>query len=84
MTGNLITHQEDSKKLYQELHLGKLTGAPGIKTRGFGTSLVVWWLRLRAPNAGALGSNPDQGTRFHVLQLKISHATTIDPVQPNK
>ena len=27
-----------------------------------GTSLVGQWLRLRAPNAGALGSIPGQGT----------------------
>ena len=33
-----------------------------------GTSLVVQWLRLRAPNAGGLGSG--QGTRSRMLQLK--------------
>ena len=37
------------------------------------TSLVVQWLRLQAPNAGALGSMPGRGTRSHMLQLKISH-----------
>ena len=35
-----------------------------------GTSLVVQGLRLRAPNAGGLGSIPGQGTRSHM------HATT--------
>ena len=47
-----------------------------------GTSLGVHWLRLHAPNAGAPGSIPGQGTRSHrlllrvcVLQPKISHAT---------
>ena len=47
------------------------------------TSLSILWLRLQAPNAGALGSSPDQGTRshmlqrrVHMLQLKISHAET--------
>ena len=34
-----------------------------------GTSLVVQWLRLSAPNAGGPGSIPGQGTRSHVLQL---------------
>ena len=34
------------------------------------TSLVVQWLRLRAPSAGGLGSIPAQGTRFHMLQLR--------------
>ena len=29
-----------------------------------------------APNAGDLGLIPDQGTRSHMLQLKISHGTT--------
>ena len=33
-----------------------------------GTSLVVQWLRLRAANAGGLGSIPGQGTRSHMLQ----------------
>ena len=47
-----------------------------------GTSLVVQWLRLCTPNEGGLGSNPGQGIRSHVLQLrvhmpqlKIPHAT---------
>ena len=35
-----------------------------------GLSLVVQWLRLHAPNAGALGSIPAQGTRSHMPQLK--------------
>ena len=48
-----------------------------------GTSLVVYWLRLRAPQAGGLGSIPGQGTRSHIpqlrnphTQLKILHAAT--------
>ena len=41
-----------------------------------GASLVVQWLRLRAPNAGGPGSIPGQETRFHVLQLKIPCAAT--------
>ena len=35
-----------------------------------GTSLVVQWIKLHAPNAGGPGSNPGQGTRSHM------HATT--------
>ena len=31
----------------------------------FGASLVVWWLRLHASNAGGLGPTPGQGTRSH-------------------
>ena len=30
------------------------------------TSLVVWWLRLHAPNPGGPGLIPVQGTRSHV------------------
>ena len=39
-----------------------------------GTSLVVQWLRLHAPNTRGPGSIPGQGTRSHMLQLKILHA----------
>ena len=47
-----------------------------------GNSLVVHWLRPHAPNAGALGLIPGQGTRSHMLQLKIRHAAMKikDPV----
>ena len=41
-----------------------------------GTSLVVQWIRLCALNAANLDLIPGQGTRSHVLQLKILHATT--------
>ena len=43
-----------------------------------GTSLVVQWLRLRAPNAGGPGSILGQGSnnRPHMLQLKIPRAAT--------
>ena len=36
-----------------------------------GTSLVVQWLRLHAPNAGGLGSIPGQGTRSRMPQLRV-------------
>ena len=41
-----------------------------------GTSLVVQRLRLRAPNAGGPGSNPGQGTRSHMPQLRPGRAKT--------
>ena len=34
---------------------------------------------LHAPNAGVPGSIPDQGTRSHMLHLKIMHTTTKIP-----
>ena len=37
-----------------------------------GTSLVVQWLRLLAPNARGLNSIPGQGTRSHMPQLRLS------------
>ncbi|TEA25801.1 hypothetical protein DBR06_SOUSAS1210090, partial [Sousa chinensis] len=33
--------------------------------------MVVQWLRLCTPNAGDLGSIPGQGTRSHMLQLRV-------------
>ena len=36
-----------------------------------GTSLTVQWPRLHTPNAGGLSSIPGQGTRSHVLQLRV-------------
>ena len=36
-----------------------------------GASLAVQWLRLHAPNAGGWGSIPGQGTRSHMLQLRV-------------
>ena len=52
------------------------------KAKMWGTSLVVQWLRLWAPNAGAPCSIPGQGTgcytpqlRIHKLKLKIPRAT---------
>ena len=35
------------------------------------TSLVVQWLRLRAPSAGGPGSIPDHRTRSCLLQLRV-------------
>ena len=43
----------------------------GSRMRISGTSLVVQWLRLHAPNAGGLGSMPDQETRSFMLQLRV-------------
>ena len=36
-----------------------------------GAFLAVQWLRLHAPNAGGWGSIPGQGTRSHMLQLRV-------------
>ena len=47
----------------------------GIKTYTEGTFLVVQWLTLHAPNEGGPSLIPGQGTRSHMLQLKIQPAT---------
>ena len=50
-----------------------------------GTSLVVLWVRLHAPNAGGPGSIPCQGTGSHMhAATKSSHAATGDPACHNK
>ena len=36
-----------------------------------GTFLVALWLRLHAPNERGPGSLSGQGTRFHMLQLRV-------------
>ena len=47
------------------------------------TSLVVQWQGLCTPNAGGLGSISGQGTRSHMLQLKIPHIVAKDPTCHN-
>ena len=42
-----------------------------------GTSLVVQWLRLCAPNTGDLGSIPGQGTRSHMSQLIVHSSVQL-------
>ena len=42
-----------------------------ILKKKLGTSLVVQWLRLHAPNAGGSGSIPGQGARTHIPQLRV-------------
>ena len=45
-----------------------------------GTSLAGQWVRLRAPDAGGLGSIPGRGTRSRMhATTKSSHATTKKP-----
>ena len=49
-----------------------------------GLLFPVQWLGLYALSEGGLGLIPGQGTRSHMLQLKIPHATTKmeDPCVP--
>ena len=49
-----------------------------------GTSLVVQWLRIRAPNAGGPGSIPGQGTRSRMLQLRAHMLQLKDPTCATK
>ena len=49
----------------------------GLNKNNLGTSLVVQWVRLHAPNAGGPGLIPGPGTRscMHAA-TKSSHAVT--------
>ena len=49
-----------------------------------GTSLVVQWLRLHTPNAGGPGSIPGEGTRSHMLQLRVRMPQLKDPACGNE
>ena len=44
-----------------------------------GTSLVVQWLRLCTPSAGASCSTPGQGTRSRIPQLRVRMPELKDP-----
>ena len=41
------------------------------------------WLRFRAPNVGDLGSIPGQGTRSHMLQLRV-HTGLLTLITPKQ
>ena len=43
-----------------------------LKKSQIGTSLVVQWVRLQAPNIGGLGSIPGQGTRTYIHTVSKS------------
>ena len=45
---------------------------------------MVQWLRLLAPNAGGPGSIPGQGTRSHMLQLRVRMPQLKDPTRGNE
>ena len=47
-----------------------------------GNFLAVQWLRLHVPNAGGLGLISGQGTRSHMLQLRVHMLQ--QKLQPNK
>ena len=47
------------------------------------TSLVIQWLRLRAPSAGAQGLNPGQGAICHMSQLRVHMPKLGDPAYRN-
>ena len=61
----------DAEKAFDKTeHLLMIKNSQQGGYRG-GTSLVVQWLRLCAPNAGGPGLIPGQGTRSHMLQLRV-------------
>ena len=57
-------------------------GFSHVKTEVAGTSLVVQWGRLQAPEAGDPGSILVWGTGSHMLQLSLNH-TGIKTEEPS-
>ena len=46
--------------------------------------MMVQWLRLCAPNAVGSGSIPSQGTRPHMLQLRLGEAKSTTTTKYSK
>ena len=87
---SLMPEGEKEKEWGLETKYGRKGGGgereKRVKKKEEGTSLVVQWLGLCAPNAGGPGSVPGQGARSHLPQLrvcmpqlKILHAATKIP-----
>ena len=76
-------HHEQWRRRWRGWMLGRLltvsavTDTSGVKQRDknstVGTSLLVQWLRLWAPDAGDPDSVPGQESRSHMRQLKFLH-----------
>lgn len=72
LTFSLRVKDNESILLYSLLLMCVLVGKyKSLKIQCLGTFLVVLQLRLHAPHAGGLGSNPSQGARSYMTQLKI-------------
>ena len=77
LTYPLIRYSFNEHNESEQSGTGIIAGASKVnENRGSGqgddgTSLVVHWLRLQAPNAGSMGLTPGQGTRSHMLQLRV-------------
>ena len=63
-------------------HLASIRMAIIKNTRG--SSLVVQWLRLGAPNARGPGLIPGQGTRYSMLQVRAHMLQLKDPTCHNE
>ena len=74
---NINLHIQVAQQIPSKINTMRLTN------RHLGTSLVVQWLRLRAPNAGGPGSIPGQGTRSRMLQLRAHMLQLKDPTCRN-
>ena len=66
-----IAEDQTQELILSEAELWKNLNSCLVKNLISGTSLVVQWLRLHAPNAGGQGSIPGQGTRAHMPQLRV-------------
>ena len=69
--GNLGKATRGSFELAVLLWIWKAMFMKTLRTHKSGTSLVVQWLWLSAPNAGGPGSVPGQETRSHLPQPRV-------------
>ena len=78
----IFMNQSPALSVDTELNYGALGKfyTRAIKKELWGISVVAQQLRLSAHDAGGLTSIPGQGTRSHMLQLKIIDATCYSEV----
>ena len=62
---------EELKDKTEDISRKKVQNGKKQRSKYTGTSLVVQWLRLCTHNARGPGSIPGQGTRSHMLQLRL-------------
>ena len=66
---NIYKSHKDAQIYYKQCIIDYKHIKAYIKLEG--TSLMAQWLSLHAPKAASLGSIPGQGTRSHMLQLRV-------------
>lgn len=68
---SLTTHLSFSLLHMFCIFMGSHNPGNGLHVEEKVETLLVWWLKLRTSNAGAMGSVPGQGTKFSHAALPI-------------